>query len=106
MRSWRAQRSFMSMASIWRQVASMRPSGPHAKMLERRKELTERLNVLCSQRDQCNTQIAQLQGALETTNYILDVWTNPRATSRHEEPSEPSPNGKAEVLAPDAAVAA
>lgn len=76
-------------------------SALHAKMLERKKELTGRLQQAQGQRGQLDEMIAKLTGALETTNYVLDVWTNPRATSRHQEAKEassgqpePSPNSK------------
>ena len=73
-------------------------SALHAKMTERRTELTKRGQDLDGQLNQLQTQRAQIQGALETTNYVLDVWTNSRTTSRHDEDKktadgEPSPNG-------------
>ncbi len=67
-------------------------SALHAKMIERRTELTERGNSIEQQLTQAQVELAQIRGALETTNYIIDVWTNPRATSRHEEENET--NGK------------
>ena len=63
-------------------------SALHAKMTERQGELKGRAQQLDQQLNQIQTQRAQTQGALETTNYVLDVWTNPRATSRHEEKIE------------------
>lgn len=58
-----------------------------AKMIERRTELTERARALEQQHEQIGIQRAQIQGALETTNYILDVWTNPQA-NRDGSPKE------------------
>ena len=52
----------------------------HAKMIERRTELSSRLQALNNQQAQIQGQAAQIQGALETTNYIIDVWTHPRAS--------------------------
>ena len=69
-------------------------SALHAKIKEREKELVDRGRQIESQLAQLQTALAQIQGALETTRYFGDVWTNPRATARHEELPEPSPNGQ------------
>ncbi len=67
-------------------------SALHAKMIERRDELKQRIEQVNGQMAQLQAQGAQLQGAQETTMYVLDVWCHPRATSRHEQPA--SDNGK------------
>ena len=54
-----------------------------AKMEERKTELQARKSAIENQLAQFQTQLAQIVGALETTNYIIDVWTTPRAVSRH-----------------------
>ncbi len=63
-----------------------------AKVKERETELATRIQTLDQQLGQIQTARAQAQGALETTRYFGDVWTNPRTKSRHEEP--PSNNGQ------------
>ena len=69
----------------------------HAKMLERRQELTERARNLEQQASQAQIQLAQIQGALETTNYIIDVWTNARAER------DGSPKGLEEIVSENGA---
>lgn len=67
-------------------------SALHAKLVEREKELSDRIAQVRQNKEVAIVQEAQIQGALETTRYFKEVWTNPRATSRHEESTE-SQNG-------------
>lgn len=51
-----------------------------AKIRERQKELRERMGQVQAAKHNAMIQEAQLQGAIETTDYFGAVWTNPRAS--------------------------
>jgi len=44
------------------------------KVMVRKKELTDRLSGMTNQRDQLNSSIVYLQGALEDIDYIASIW--------------------------------
>ncbi len=66
-------------------------SAMYAKFTERRDELMKRGRHLESVIGQQQTQLAQIQGALETTNYVIGVWCNPRGEREPEATTETTP---------------
>lgn len=45
------------------------------KLLARQQELNQRVAAMTQQRDQLNTQVTYLQGALEDVQYMIQIWS-------------------------------
>lgn len=75
-------------------------SAMYAKFKEREEELVKRGQHLESTIANANTQLAQIQGALETTRYVIGVWCNPRGT-RDKDTNDSAPTSEAQL--PEAA---
>ena len=65
-------------------------SAMYAKFTERRDELNKRAKALQQNIENAQTQFAQIQGALETTNYVISVWCNPRGTRSEDSIDAPT----------------